>query len=121
MTFRIENLVAADKRKVISSYQNLEKRVGIADNKKSSLANLESANEINQSNLDKTFATIPMMSSQNSTEKFSRQSTVLENSNDLYFPRIFSVAGANVTLELCIGIQNKKHVLVLEVALVSNS
>ena len=99
MTFRIENYVSPDKRTLINSYKVLKDRLSV-ENRKSVLGNSDFQPDMNQSFNDKIG---------------DSRLSLAADTNDAYYPRIFGIASGNVTLELYIGIQNKKHCLILEV------
>jgi len=55
----------------------------------------------------------------NDKQKMMRQSVTVVDNNELFYPRIFSIAGNGITMELVVGIQNRKRCLILEVTLSS--
>jgi hypothetical protein len=100
---------------MISNYKILKENISNENHelKQSCLASLDCPIEINYNYLESSKSAGMI-----SNDKMLRKSLVVDN-NELFYPRIFSIASNGITLELVVGIQNRKRCLILEVMLLN--
>lgn len=76
------------------------------------MANMEPITEINQNYFEQI---------KNTSNNKSNPNVPISpaDNNEMYYPRIFSIATSNATLELLVGIHNRKRRLILEVFIIN--
>lgn len=115
ISFRIENFISSDRKNIISNYKILQQKVTNETQeqfKTSFMANMEPITEINQNYFEQI---------KNTSNNKSNPNVPISpaDNNEMYYPRIFSIATSNATLELLVGIHNRKRRLILEVFIIN--
>lgn len=108
ITFRVENLISADKGELISNYHILKDKLSA----RGSLVD----NEHTKSFIEAPKTGIAINADYfNCSIRKGPQQTLIGENHELYYPRIFSISAPNTTLELYMDIYDRKRCLVLEV------